>query len=69
MYDKIENIARRQAEKAKPGFMRLNGKVYTFEFCQVEWIYKVYEDGFWLVNFNCKTLPKAKRYLTDWLQN
>lgn len=69
MYNGIEEKARKMAEKAKPGTLKIEGKIYTFEFCQKEWIYKVYENGFFLVNFNCKTLAKAKNYLRDWLNN
>lgn len=69
MYNGIEEKARKMAEKAKPGTLKIEGKIYTFEFCQKEWIYKVYENGFFLVNFNCKTLAKAKTYLRDWLNN
>lgn len=63
----IEDQARSLAAKAKPGYMTINGKLYTFEFCQQEWIYKVYENGFFLVNFNCKVLSKAKKMLQEWL--
>lgn len=69
MYNGIEEKARNLAAKAKPGMMKAGGKVYTFEFCQREWVYKVYEDGFFLVNFNCKSLPVAKKYLKQWLEN
>lgn len=67
--DKILEKARELASKAKPGHTTINGKLYTFEFCQREWIYKVYEDGFWLVNFNCKSLNAAKNNLQQWLTN
>lgn len=69
MYQGIEEKARSLAEKAKPGFLKVNGKTYSFEFCQREWVYRVYEDGFFLVNFNCKTLSKAKTCLKEWLEN
>jgi hypothetical protein len=59
--------ARKLAEKAKPGFENIGGKLYTFEFDQNEWVYRVYEDGFLLVSFNTKSLTKAKRELRDWL--
>ena len=57
------------AAKAKPGFVRINGKLYTFEFDQKEWVYQVYEDGFALVRFNTKSLNKAKKMLADWIAN
>lgn len=68
MYNCIEEKARKLAEKAKPGALKVGNKIYTFEFCQREWIYKVYEDGFFLVNFNCKSLTTAKRHLKEWLE-
>ena len=69
MYEKIEEQARLMASKAKPAILNYEGKVYTLEFCQREWVYKVYQDGFWLVNLNCKTANSAKKYLKDWLSN
>lgn len=66
---KILKMAQDQAAKAKPGFMTINEKLYTFVFQSNEWIYQVYEDGFFLVNFNCKSLPKAKKMLQEWLNN
>lgn len=69
MYQGLEEKARKMAEQAKPGILRIGDKVYTFEFCQREWVYKIYEDGFWLVNFNCKTLTTAKKYLREWIKN
>lgn len=69
MYDKCLEQARKMAAKAKPGFVRHNGKLYTFDFDQKEWVYRVYEDGFLLVSFNTKTLSTAKKYLIDYLNN
>jgi hypothetical protein len=63
----IEARARAMAEKAKPGMLRIDGKLYTFAFDQNEWVYRVYEDGFLLVSFNCKALAAAKRMLREWL--
>lgn len=63
----IENRARKLAENAKPGYITIAGKLYTFEFCQKEWVYRVYEDGFLFISFNCKTLNKAKTMFKDWL--
>lgn len=65
----IEDQARKLASKAKPGYLKIDGKLYTFEFCQKEWIYKVYEDGFFFVNFNCKQLSKAKKMLQEYIAN
>lgn len=66
---KIEKQARELAMKAKPGFLKIDGKLYTFEFNQNEWVYNVYEDGFLMIRFNTKTLPKAKAMLKEWLAN
>lgn len=68
-YNKVEDMARLLASKAKPGFLKKDGKLYTFEFDQKEWVYNIYEDGFLLLRVNVKSLSKAKRFLTDWLLN
>ena len=69
MYQATEDKARKMAAQAKPGFLKIGDKLYTFQFCQREWIYNVYEDGLFFVNFNCKTLATAKKYLREWLEN
>lgn len=69
LYTNAMKMAREQAAKAKPGHITIDGKLYTFVFCQIEWVYKVYEDGFFLVNFNLKSLTAAKRYLKEWLNS
>jgi len=66
---KILKQAHNLVSKAKPGFVSIDDKLYTFEFDQTEWVYRVYEDGFLLVSFNTKTLPSAKRMLRHWLAN
>ena len=66
---KIEKQARDMAMKAKPGFIKIEGKLYTFEFDQSHWVYNVYEDGFLVIRFNTKTLTKAKQMLKEWLAN
>ena len=60
MYQGIEEKAREMAEKAKPGILKVDGKIYTFSFCQREGVYKIYEDGFFLMSYNCKSLNTAK---------
>lgn len=67
MYDSIEKQAAKMAANAKPGIMQHSGKIYTFVFCHNEWVYKVYEDGFFLLNVNTKSVNKAKAFLKDWL--
>ena len=58
-YDKCIEIARKQAVAAKPGFIKCDGKIYTFVFDRNEGIYQVYEDMIWIVNFNTKVLTTA----------
>lgn len=69
MYNKLEEQARRLAQSAKDGVLKHNGKIYTFEFDQKSWVYNVYEDGFFLVKFNTKSITTAKKYLKEWLLN
>ena len=64
----VQKQAIELAKKAKPGILKLDGKVYTFVFDTNEWIYKVYENGFWLVNFNTKSLTIAKKWLVEYLK-
>lgn len=66
-YNKCLEVARKQALSAKPGFIKLNDKTYTFVFDTNEGFYQVYEDLVWIVNFNTKVLATAKKYLKDWL--
>jgi hypothetical protein len=68
-YAQIEEQARKMAEKAKPGIVKIGGKTYTLVFNSREWVYQVYEDGFFLLNFNTKTLTTAKRWLADYLRS
>lgn len=67
--DKILNQAQKMAIKAKPGFMKVDGVLYTFEFDQKDWLYNVYEDGFLLHRYNTKTLKQAKAWLKEYLEN
>jgi RNA:NAD 2'-phosphotransferase (TPT1/KptA family) len=62
---KIQNAAEALASKAAPGILRHNDKLYTFVFDHASWVYRVYEDGFFLVNFNTKRLTAAKRWLKE----
>jgi hypothetical protein len=63
----IEKQATAMAAKAKPGMVTIGDKVYTLVFDSNEWLYRVYEDGFLLVSFNCKTLAQAKKWLFEYL--
>lgn len=69
MYNKLEEQARRLAQSAKDGVLKHNGKIYILEFDQKSWVYNVYEDGFFLVKFNTKSITTAKKYLKEWLLN
>lgn len=69
IHDKAYERAAKMAAKAKPGHMEINGKLYTFVFCQWGWHYQIYEDGFLLVQVKEFTLAKAKKYLQWWLAN
>lgn len=66
---KIIDQAHKLASKAKPGFMKVDDKLYTFDFDQTHWVYNVYEDGFLLMRVNVKTLSKAKAFVKEWLAN
>ena len=67
--NKILTLARKQAGAAKPGHMTIDGKLFTFCFDQNEWVYKVYENGFFLLNVNTKKLTSAKKFIRAWLKN
>ena len=67
--DKILEKAHKLACKAKPGFLKVGDDLYTFEFCQREWVYQVYENGFAYIRFNTKTLAGAKKMLKEFLAN
>jgi len=69
IYSKAYNLAVSAASKAKPGFCTVDGKLYTFDFCQNEWVYNVYENGFLFIRFNVKTLKAAKKALKFHLEN
>lgn len=69
IYDKAYEQAAAKAAKALPGHMTIDGKLYTFVFCQREWHYQIYEDGFLLLQVKESTLAKAKKYLQWWLTN
>ena len=64
----IQKQAIALAKKAKPGVAKIDGKIYALVFDANEWIYKVYEDGFWLVNFNTKSITIAKKWLVEYLK-
>jgi len=63
------DMARKLAATAKPGFLKINGKKYTFCFNQSQWVYDVYEDMVFLHSYNTKRLSVAKQWLRDYLNN
>jgi hypothetical protein len=68
-YQKIESKASAMAMKAKPGVIKIDGSTYTLVFDYSEWVYRVYQDGFAIVNFNTKSLAKAKQWLREYIAN
>jgi len=68
-YNKCLEVATKQAANAKPGFLKVGDKMYTFEFDHNQGHYIVYEDLFFYVNFNTKVLATAKKYLKEYLAN
>ena len=68
-YDKVTAQALEMAKKAKPWHLKHGGKLFTAVFCQREWIYVVYEDGFEFLRINIKTASKAKAFLAEYLNN
>ena len=67
-YKAYERAAKMVA-KAQHGHMTIDGHFYTFVFCQREWHYQIYKDGFLLIQVKEFTLAKAKKYLQWWLVN
>ena len=65
----ILSQAHKIAMKAKPGMLKINGKTYTFVFDQTRWVYSVYEDLFFLMDYNTKQLSVAKKWLREYLSN
>lgn len=61
--------AEQMASKAKPFILEHNGHTYTGVFSHTEWVYQVYEDGFFLMNVNTKSSTKAKTFVKEWLKS
>lgn len=64
---KIEAQAFKAAQSAKPGIAKHNGKIYTLVFNQNEWVYDVFEDGFFFLKLNTKKISTAKLWLKDYI--
>ena len=69
MYSSLLNEAHKMALKAKPWFIKHDGKLYTAVYSMQQSVYEVYEDGMFFMNINMKTPSKAKRFLQEWLVN
>ena len=67
--DKIYSQAQKMASTAKPGILKHDGKIYTLVFNQEEWVYDVFEDGFFLMKYNTKKITQAKQWLKHHLEN
>ena len=67
--NKSLDLARKLATRAKPGIIKTHGKTYTFVFDQNRWVYRVYEDLVWLMDYNTKSLATAKKWLQEYLEN
>ena len=62
-------VAEKQANQAKPFILKQDGKIYTGVFNTNEWVYDVFEDGFFMMKINMKQASKAKQYLSTWLKS
>lgn len=65
--EKILSQAEVMASKAKPWTLKHDGKIYTAVFNMKEWVYDVFEDGFFMMKINMKSPIKAKQFLSSWL--
>lgn len=69
MYSTLLDQAHKLALKAKPWFIKHDGKLYTAVYSMQQSHYEVYEDGTFLLNINMKSPSKAKEFLKFWLTN
>ena len=69
MYSQALKQAEKLASNAKPWILKHDGKVYTAVFNHNEWVYDVYEDGFFMMKINMKQPSKAKQFLSKYLSN
>ena len=68
-FDVCADSAQKLAESAKSGTLKLDGSLFTFEFCQKTWSYKVHKDKVFYINFNTKSIKQANRWLRDYESN
>lgn len=66
-HEAIIKQAQQQANKAEPFILLHNNNTYTGVFNHNEWIYEVYENGFFYININMKSASKAKSFLKQYL--
>jgi hypothetical protein len=64
--NKLLDGAQKMAANAKNGTLKLNGHLFTFEFCQKTWVYNVYKNGFYYINFNTKSIMQARKWLKEY---
>ena len=67
LLDNAYNQAHKQASLAKPWILKHDGKTYTGVFNHKEWVYDVFEDGFFMMKINMKQASKAKAFLSKYL--
>lgn len=65
--EKLIQQARNKAAKATPWILKHDRKTYTAVFNQNEWVYDVFEDGFFMMKINIKSPRKAKQFLSSFL--
>ena len=69
LYDNALKQAAKQACYAKPFILKRDNTVYTGVFNHNEWVYDIFEDGFFMMKINMKQASKAKAYLQQWLNS
>jgi hypothetical protein len=68
--NKIKSLAKKMAENAKDGSLKIKGVTYKLKFHPTEWNYYVFdEQGELLHKFNTKLLKQAKQWLKEWYEN
>ena len=65
--NKCLSQAESMATNAKPWVLKQGDKVYTAVFNHTEWVYDVFEDGFFMMKVNTKQASKAKQFVAQWL--
>ena len=68
-YNAIEKRARKLADNAKDGTLKIGEDSYHLTFDRNENNYKVTLNGESVVNFNTRSIKQAKQWLDEWLNN